>query len=128
MSKLPNFASLVVGASLLGAAGLCHAQAVAAVAMMAEAAKKIGVDKICNLSDVPGGVTNPKPTTAEHRAALYLRCEAMGGGVPPPDGLAKASCCEHLRPGELSSCPDARPEINVPARQALWAVLTCPKP
>lgn len=124
MSKLLTFASVVVGASLLGAAGLCHAQA----EVMVEAAKKIGVDTICNLSRVPGGVSNPKPTTAEHRAALYLRCEAMGGGVPPPDGLAKASCCEHLRPGELSSCPDGSPEINNVAREALRQVITCKSP
>lgn len=125
MAKLLKYIFLALGLGLFGVVSQSYAQS---TQLLVETAKSIGTEKICNLADVPGGVSAPKPTSAHHRATLYLRCEAMGGGVPPPDGIAKNSCCEHLKPGELQSCPDAVPEVNVPARIALRAFMTCPKP
>jgi hypothetical protein len=77
-------------------------------------AQRIGEEAICSAAIVPGMAYNtPRPTTQDHRFALYLRCEAKGGA----DEFTPNSCCDHLTPGDANNigvCPDRPVNVIVP--------------
>lgn len=87
-------------------------------------AERLGRDVICNLRNVPGGVSDPKPANQDQRFTLYLRCEAKGG----KDEFVKQSCCEHVSQNDAKNigiCPDNPRDIVVPIRDAFKAAFTC---
>jgi hypothetical protein len=87
-------------------------------------ASKVGNTALCTAQTVPGGLASPKPTTQDHRFALYLRCEAKGG----KDEFTKSSCCDHLTPGDAKNigvCPDNPVNVIVPIRDAFKLAVKC---
>lgn len=84
---------------------------------------KLGTDALCNAKTVPGGLA-PKPTTQDHRFALYLRCEAKGG----EDEFTQNSCCDHLSADDAKNigvCPDNPVNLVVPIRDAFKLIVKC---
>lgn len=87
-------------------------------------AERLGKDIVCNLKNVPGGVSDPKPMKQDQRFTLYLRCEAKNG----KDEFVTQSCCEHVSKNDAKNigiCPDNPLEIVVPIRDAFKAAFTC---
>ena len=117
----PVGSSMLLAALLMLAAGASEANA------LLDRLGNWSQSKICRLEEVPGGETKPSPRTRDHRYALYLRCESLGGS----DAYIRQSCCEHLTPEDsaaLAVCPDRPPEVIVPLRHAFREAVKCTGP